>query len=206
MFAWFWDCARGAIVLKELKALAAAGDMEGFTSAMRKWDAVRSVKCAKLSMLELSLQCHDCLPDAKAVVLHRVLTTAAEAGQVDIVKCLIEQHGCIVCPAAVRAAFKCEQWAILELFLEKGWDINSPVLGNNTYSILKYVTSLTIIILSSIAISFYGFYTNSSPIERCSAQKHSPDGVSTMAQIPPAERPRGITMSRVWPGAGRHCR
>lgn len=140
MLAQFWTCApSGATVFAELKALATAGDMDSFTSAMRKWDAVRSVQWAKLSMLELSLQCHDDVPDAKAVVLHRVLTVAAEAGQVDIAKCLIEQHGCVVCPAAVRTAFKCEQWGILDLFLEKGWDINSAVLGNNTHPILKYV-------------------------------------------------------------------
>ena len=128
---------RGATVLRELKILAATGDIEGFTVAMRKWDAVRSVGWAKLSMLELSLQCHDDVPNAKAVVLHRVLETAAEAGQDEIATCLMEQHGCVVSPAAVRAAFKCEQWHILELFLEKGWDINSAVLGNNTYPILK---------------------------------------------------------------------
>ena len=154
MLAQFWTCApRGATVLAELKALAAAGDMDGFKSAIRKWDAVRSVKWAKLSMLELNLQCHDDVPDAKAVVLHKVLTVAAEAGQVDIAKCLIEQHGCVVYPAAVRAAFKCEQWGILDLFLEKGWDINSAVLGNNTHPILKYVALLTSITISSIAIS-----------------------------------------------------
>jgi len=139
--------------LAELKALAAAGDIDGFISAMRKWDTVRNVKWAKLSMLELSLECHDDVPDTKAVVLHRVLTAAAEAGQVEIVKCLMEQHGCVVCVAAIRAALKHEQWSILELFIEKGWDINSAVLGNNTYPILKYVTSLASIVISSIAIS-----------------------------------------------------
>lgn len=150
----FWPCApRGKTVLAKLETPAIAGDMQGFTSAMREWDAVRSVSWAKLSMLELSLQCYDGVADAKAVVLHRVLTAAAEAGQVDIAKSLLEQHGCVVCPAAVRAAFKREQWGILELFLEKGWDINGAVLGNNTHPILKYVVWLSSITMSRRAIS-----------------------------------------------------
>jgi hypothetical protein len=142
MFARLWPhTSKGARVFADLYALAVAGDMEGLTATLQKWDAVQSVRCANLSMLELSLQSHDDVPDAKAVVLHRVLTAAAEAGQVDIARCLIEQYHCVVCVAAIRAAFKHERWAVLELFLEKDWDINSAVLGNNTYPILKLVIS-----------------------------------------------------------------
>lgn len=130
----------GAIVLEDLKALAAAGDVDDFTYSMRKWDAVNSMKWATLDMIELTLQCRDDVPNVKAVVLHRVLTSAAEAGQVDIAKYLMEHYGCVVYPAAVRAALEREHWGVLELFLEKGWDINSAVEGNNTFPILKYVT------------------------------------------------------------------
>jgi hypothetical protein len=154
MFTGLFDL-KGAFVLVELKALTKAGDVEGFALAMRKWEAVRSVRWAKLSWSEYILWGEDDVPNKKAVILHRVLITAAETGQVDIAKILIRQYGCIVCTDAVTAAFKREQWEILELFLQSGWDINDSVQpGTNMYPTLRYVTIFSIVIVSS-AVIFY---------------------------------------------------
>ncbi|KAK8000545.1 hypothetical protein PG990_013145 [Apiospora arundinis] len=132
----------GARVLEQLKSLAVAGDLEQFESAMREWDAVKPNKMdwAKSDdMVEFALECRDDVPDFKAVVLHRIFSAAAGAGQVEIAKYLIEQRGCVVYPTAIRDALEHQRWAVLELFLEKGWDINSPVEDNNTFPILKEV-------------------------------------------------------------------
>ncbi|KAK8104738.1 uncharacterized protein PG998_011771 [Apiospora kogelbergensis] len=132
----------GARVLEQLKAHAVAGDLEQFKSSLRQWDAVNPNKMSWAEsddMVEFALGCHDDVPDFKAVVLHRVLAAAAGAGQVDITKHLMEQRGCIAYPTALRDAFEHKQWAVLELFLEKGWDINSAVEDNNTFPILKEV-------------------------------------------------------------------
>jgi hypothetical protein len=147
MLARFWTHApNGATVLEDLQALAAAGNVDNFKYAMRKWDAVRSMEWATVDIHETcTLEARDDVPDVKAVVLHRVLTAAAEAGQVDIAKYLMEQRGCVVYPTAVRAALKHNQWGVLELFLKKGWNINEAVGGNNTFPILKCVPSLTML-------------------------------------------------------------
>ena len=144
MLARFWTrLPDGASVLEDLKALAITGDLEKFTSCMQKWDTVKNTKWAELDTLEFfSLVCRDDVPNVKAVVLHRVLTAAAGAGKVNIVEYLMEQRGCVVYPAAVRAALGRERWAVLELFLKDGWDINSAVEGNNSFPILKCVSSL----------------------------------------------------------------
>jgi hypothetical protein len=121
MLAWFWTHApNGAAVLEDLKAVAAAGNVNDFKHAMRKWDAVSSMEWATIDMLEVILESRDDVRDVKVVVLHRELTASAEAGQIDIAKYLIEERGCVVYPTAVRAALEREQWGVLELFLKKG--------------------------------------------------------------------------------------
>lgn len=139
MFARFWSHAPdGAAVLEDLKRLAAAGNIDNFKHGMRQWDAVRNMDWATVEMLEVfTLETRDDVPDTKGVVLHRVLSAAAEAGHVEIARYLMEHRGCVIYLTAVRAALKNNRWSVSELFLEKGWDINEAVNGNNTFPILK---------------------------------------------------------------------
>lgn len=139
MCTWFRICRpNGEAVLADLKTQAAAGDEAVFKSSMKKWDAISSnMKWAKINDEDFfSRQCHDDIPNDKAVVLHRVLTVAAKAGQVNIARYLIEQRGCIIYYPALKAALMHEEWSVLELFLAKGWDINRSIAGNNTQTIL----------------------------------------------------------------------
>jgi hypothetical protein len=143
--SWFRICRpNGAAVLEDLKTKAAAGDIAGFVSSMQKWDATCSnMKWAKINNHDdfYSFEHYE-PPNSKALVLHRVLTAAAEAGQVNIVKYLIEQRGCSPHHRSLMTAFMNEQWSVLELFLANGWDINRSTGGNNTYPILAYVEQI----------------------------------------------------------------
>ncbi|EHK99739.1 Ankyrin repeat-containing protein [Glarea lozoyensis ATCC 20868] len=162
---------RGTFLLVELKALTKAGDVEGFSSAMRKWEAVRSPGWPRVSLEEFVLWEGDVIPGKKVMLLHRVLITAAESGQVDIAEILIKRYGCITCTPAVFAAFKREQWGILKLFIKHGWNINSAVGGSNMYPVLKFV-------IKSEAKSRWCLDHGADPTLRTAALDHSVASVS----------------------------
>ena len=83
-----------------------------------------------------------------------MLIAAAEAGQVDIVRYLIDKNGCVIYIEAIRATFELNRWGVLKLVLKKGWDINSSVGGNDTYTILRYVISLIVLYLSFLQLCY----------------------------------------------------
>ena len=147
--------SKGLRVLEDLKVLAAAGDMDKFINAMRIWDAVKTIRFVNIDIYEqFELQCHHDIRNIKTALLHWVLIAAAEAGQVDIVRYLIDKNGCVIYIEAIRATFELNRWGVLELVLKKGWDINSSVGGNDTYTILRYVISLIVLYLSFLQLCY----------------------------------------------------
>jgi hypothetical protein len=79
-------------------------------------------------MAERLLQCRDQIPD-KTLALQRVLNAAANEGHTEVVTYLLDQKRCIVTRMAVRWASTRKQWDVMQLFLDRGWNINSPVEG-----------------------------------------------------------------------------
>jgi hypothetical protein len=79
------------------------------------------------------------IPD-KTLALQRVLNAAAKEGHTEVVAYLLDQKRCIVTQMAVRWALTRKQWDVMQLFLDRGWNINSPVEGGNTCSVLRYVS------------------------------------------------------------------
>lgn len=115
------DSASTDQILAELQSSAEAGDHARFQGALAQWD------------------------DHGALALQSVLSTAAKAGHADIVAHLLANtHGeCKVTAPAVRWASSRKHWAVMQAFIEAGWDINSPIQGGNTCSHLRCVFSLS---------------------------------------------------------------
>jgi hypothetical protein len=134
------ESATAEEVFHELKASAASGDLLRLDDALQKWDSVDDLSWFIPNMSESLLQCEHPISD-KALALQRVLNVAAEQGHTEIVAFLLDQKGCIVTRMAIKPALVRKQWDVMQLFLNRGWNINSPVEGGNTCSVLKYISN-----------------------------------------------------------------
>lgn len=103
--------------LAELQSSAEVGDLSRFRSALSQWH------------------------DDGALALQKVLSTAAKAGHADIVAYLLSNTNghCKVTAPAVRYASSRKHWAVMQAFLDAGWDINAPLDGGNTCPALRCV-------------------------------------------------------------------
>lgn len=130
-------------VLDELITCAASGDRPSLENALQKWDSIADMSWFLPSIAEHFIQCRDRI-SVKTLALQRVLNAAAKEGHTEVVTFLLDQKGCIVTRIAARCALVYKQWDVMQLFLDRGWNINSPVEGGNTCSILRYIMYLTL--------------------------------------------------------------
>ena len=105
--------------LAELQSSAEVGDLSRFRSALSQWE------------------------DDGALALQKVLSIASKAGQADIVAYLLANTNghCKITAPAVRWASSRKHWAVMQAFVDAGWDINAPLDGGNTWPALKYDVS-----------------------------------------------------------------
>lgn len=134
------ESATATEILDELKTCAASGDRPSLENALQKWDSIADMSCFIPNFAERMIQCREPM-SVKTLALHRVLNAAAKEGQAEVVVFLLDQRGCVITKIAVRLALVYKRWDVMQLFLERGWNINSPVEGGNTCSILRYVSN-----------------------------------------------------------------
>ncbi|KAI0841136.1 ankyrin [Hypoxylon sp. FL0890] len=124
----------------ELKSYAAHGDLDRLRDALEnRWEPSEETDMSwfNQNMMDRFLRIHRVLHSDKAVVLQRVLNTAAQEGQVEVVKYLLDRGSCTITPPAIRWAFYKKHWDVLQVYLDRGWDINSPMEGGNTLPLIN---------------------------------------------------------------------
>lgn len=127
--------------LQKLKDSAATGDFASFKREFQQWEQIADLSSYEPTISERigALRYHT---SSKTLPLQRVLGVAAKEGHVEIVGFLLDQ-GCNITAPAVRWAMSRKRWSVLELYLERGWDINTAMEGGNTLPVLKQVYHVT---------------------------------------------------------------
>lgn len=92
--------------VEELRAYAAAGDLDGIDSLFLKW---------REEERDLSLD-----------PFVTVLVDAVTNNWPSVVQCLLD-HGVPMSPGLFLTATKAKSYEILACFLDHGWDINTPI-------------------------------------------------------------------------------
>lgn len=154
-------------ILAELQSSAKTGDLHRFEGALAKWD------------------------NDGALALRNVLSIASKAGHADIVTHLLENTNgaCKVTAPALRWASSRKHWAVIQAFVDAGWDINSPMEGGNTCPILKsgFPPTLLKLVTDNITGKLYQVKSTST-------------GISIMGRILHSALPGAITIFPALPG------
>ncbi|KAI0152067.1 ankyrin [Hypoxylon sp. NC0597] len=127
-------------LLGELQSYAAHGDLERLKNALEnRWEPSEETDMSwlDLNMMEIFYKLRGTITSEKSIALQRALNSAAKEGQVDVVKYLLDRGSCIITPPAIRYAFAMKRWDVLEAYLDRGWDINSPMEGGNTLPLIN---------------------------------------------------------------------
>ncbi|KAI1137841.1 ankyrin [Hypoxylon sp. FL0543] len=127
-------------LFEALKGYAAHGDLVRLRDVLEnRWETSEEtdVSWFDQNMMDKILRIRHVLNSDKAMVLQRVLNTAAKEGQVEVVKYLLDRGSCVITPPAIRCAFFKKHWDVLQVYLDRGWDINSPMEGGNTLPLIN---------------------------------------------------------------------
>ena len=72
--------------------------------------------------------------------MQRLLNASTREGHVDVASYLVSERHALVNAPAVRYALTRKRWAVMQMFLDRGWwDINQPTEGGNTLPILREI-------------------------------------------------------------------
>ncbi|GAM40916.1 hypothetical protein TCE0_041f13639 [Talaromyces pinophilus] len=175
------ESATAEEVFHELKASAASGDLLRLDDALQKWDSVDDLPWFIPNMSESLLQCEHPISD-KALALQQVLNVAAKQGHTEIVAFLLDQKGCIVTRMAIKPALVRKQWDVMQLFLDRGWNINSPVEGGNTCSVLNHAGKIAPVKTLKILKEYGADFTKSNALHEA-ALGLKPGRVEVMAYL-----------------------
>lgn len=119
------ETSRPAQLWDTLQEAASTGDLQRLKDALAQWDAEDTDVLRELNMAEFT-------------AMQRLLQASARAGHADVAGYLMSERGCVVSSLVIRPAMMRKHWAVLQLFLDRGWwDINRTVDGGNTLPLLK---------------------------------------------------------------------
>ncbi|KAM5343569.1 hypothetical protein ACJ41O_012106 [Fusarium nematophilum] len=118
----------------ELRAMAGDGDLPRLQQGLARWDTFWEI--APRGNSEGPPQ-HIQPVSRLPFEFEHVLSAAAAGGHVKVVEYLLDERGLEVSPPAIRGATLRKRSEVLRLFMDRGWDINAPIAGGNTCSVLS---------------------------------------------------------------------
>ncbi|KAF4991316.1 hypothetical protein FDECE_14086 [Fusarium decemcellulare] len=126
-------------ILQHVIDAAESGDLAALKAALAEWDQVDDFEWFSRTFAELFIEQRHSIPE-RIFPLQRAFNKAAKNGHANVSAHLLEK-GCVVTAPAVRYTFVRQHWDVAQLYLDSGWDINTPLEGGNTCPILKEVIS-----------------------------------------------------------------
>ncbi|KAF4973921.1 hypothetical protein FZEAL_9107 [Fusarium zealandicum] len=126
-------------ILLKLKDAAERADTSALDQGLLEWERVREEDWANVEISDgFSVRHHGLSPKMRA--LHVPMNAAANHGHREVAARLLRK-GCEVPVVSVRHVVHHKHWDLLQLFIDSGWDINSPLEGPKTNSspIMRHV-------------------------------------------------------------------
>lgn len=135
------ETSRPAQLWDKLEEAASAGELQRLKDALAQWDDEGTEIQRKPNFAERFAAIDNRNPDAKGqAAMQRLLNASAREGHVDVASYLVSERSAVVNGPAIRFAITRKRWAVMQLFLDRGWfDINQPMEGGNTLPLLREI-------------------------------------------------------------------
>lgn len=135
------ETPRAAQLWDTLQEAASTGDLQRLKDALTQFDDEDTDALREPNMAEKFAAIQSRNRDVKRQsAMQRLLNASAREGHVDVASYLVSERHALVNAPAVRYAMTRKRWAVMQMFLDRGWwDINQPTEDGNTLPILREI-------------------------------------------------------------------